>query len=345
MNDFFLGSIPITKKKPPVVIAEIGINHGGSIKTAFDMVDAASRAGVLIVKHQTHVIDDEMSASAKTIIPSNANKSIYDIMKECALDEVEEIELKQYIESKGMMFLSTPFSRAAAERLARMDVSAFKIGSGECNNHPLLNFIASLNKPMLISTGMNTLESVEKTVDIVSAHGVPIALMHTTNLYPTPNNLVRLGAMQQMMTRFPDIPIGLSDHTITNHACFAATAMGAQLLERHFTDHMEREGPDIICSMDEQACKELIEGAEIIHSMLGGLKEPAAEEQVTIDFAFATVVVTKTIEAGELLSENNIWVKRPGTGSIKAEHYTDILGKKAKRKLHVDHHLEYSDFE
>jgi sialic acid synthase SpsE len=345
MNDFYLGSVLVNKEKPPVVIAEIGINHGGSIKTAFDMIDAAARAGVEIVKHQTHVIDDEMSSIAKTIIPGNADRSIYEIMRECALDEVEETELKQYIESKGMIFLSTPFSRAAAERLAKMDVSAFKIGSGECNNHPLLNFIASLKKPMLISTGMNTLESVEKTVNIVSAHNVPLALMHTTNLYPTPNHLVRLGAMQQMMKRFPNIPIGLSDHTTSNHACYAATAMGAQLLERHFTDHMKREGPDIICSMDEHACKELINGTDIIHSMLGGKKVPAPEEQVTIDFAFATVVVIKSIEVGEVLSEENIWVKRPGTGGIKAEHYADILGKKAKKKLHVDQHLEYSDFE
>ena len=140
---------------PPLVIAEIGINHEGSLETAFAMVDAAAKAGIEIVKHQTHVVDDEMSAAAKKVIPGNADVSIYEIMKRCALDEAEEMELKKYVEQKGMIFFSTPFSRAAANRLEKMKVLAFKIGSGECNNHPLLDHIASFGKPMIISTGMN----------------------------------------------------------------------------------------------------------------------------------------------------------------------------------------------
>lgn len=329
----------------PLVIAEIGINHEGSLKTAFEMVDAAFAAGAEVVKHQTHVVEDEMSAEAKKVIPGNAKVSIYEIMERCSLNEDEEIQLKNYVEKKGMIFISTPFSRAAADRLQRMNVVAFKIGSGECNNYPLLEHIASFGKPMILSTGMNSIDSVTKAVNTIKKYNVPLALMHTTNLYPTPANLVRLGAMQQLMETFPDLPVGLSDHTLSNHACFAAVAQGASLLERHFTDHMNRVGPDIICSMDKNACKELIEGSKLIHKMLGGKKEPALEEQVTIDFAFATVVTIQPIKAGEVFTKDNIWVKRPGTGELLAEHFNSILGKKALVNIKTDSHLKKSEIE
>lgn len=328
---------------PPLVIAELGINHEGSLETAFEMVDSAARAGAEVVKHQTHIVADEMSKVAKKVIPGNADVSIYDIMERCALNEEDERALKTYVESKGMIFISTPFSRAAANRLQSMDVQAFKIGSGECNNYPLLDHIASFGKPMILSTGMNTIESVKKAVATIQKHGVPLAILHTTNLYPTPIHLVRLGAMQQLMKEFPGIPIGLSDHTLSNLACFAAVAQGASVLERHFTDHMQRTGPDIICSMDEQACKELIQGSKEIHLMLGGTKEPAKEEQVTIDFAFATVVTTASVKAGEKYTKDNIWVKRPGTGEILAEHYESLIGKTALTDLDADEHVSWKD--
>lgn len=330
---------------PPLVIAELGINHEGSLKTAFEMVDAAARAGVEMVKHQTHIVEDEMSPEAKNVIPGNAKVSIYEIMERCALNEDDEIKLKNYVESKGMIFISTPFSRAAADRLQAMDVPAFKIGSGECNNLPLLEHIASFGKPMILSTGMNTLESVRKSVETISKFNVPLALLHTTNLYPTPYNLVRLGAMQQLMETFPGIPVGLSDHTVSNHACFAAVALGASILERHFTDSMDRSGPDIICSMDESETAELIKGSNLIFQMRGGKKEPAKEEKVTSDFAFASVVAIKDIEEGEQFTKDNIWVKRPGTGQILAEKFNEVLGKNSKNFIKKDQHLKFVDYE
>jgi N-acetylneuraminate synthase len=330
---------------PPVVIAEIGINHEGSLEVAKEMVDAAFRAGAEIVKHQTHIVEDEMSGAAKKVIPGNANVSIYEIMDRCSLNEQEEFELKEYVESKGMIFISTPFSRAAADRLHQWDVPAYKIGSGECNNYPLLEHIASFGKPIILSTGMNTIESIAKAVSIFEKHQVQYALLHTTNLYPTPNRLVRLGAMQEMANHFSGTTFGLSDHTLTNHACLAAVALGASILERHFTDHMDRTGPDIVCSMDEKNCKTLIEGSHIIWEQSGGTKGPAKEEQVTIDFAFATVCSIKTIKKGEVLSMENIWVKRPGTGTIMAEHFNSILGKKATRNIENDEQLSWEDFE
>lgn len=335
----------IGKDYPPLVIAEIGINHEGSLTVAKEMVDAAKRAGAEMVKHQTHIVEDEMNKAAKKVVPGNADVSIYEIMKRCSLSEKEELELKIYVESKGMIFISTPFSRAAANRLQSWDVSAYKIGSGECNNYPLLEHIAAFGKPIILSTGMNTIESIRKAVAIFEKHKTPYSLLHTTNLYPTPNRLVRLGAMQELAETFPGVVYGLSDHTTTNHACFGAIALGASILERHFTDHMKRTGPDIICSMDELACADLIEGSRIMWEQRGGRKGPAAEEQVTIDFAFATVCTIQSIKKGEALTMQNIWVKRPGTGGILAEHFQDVLGRKASRNIAKDEQLNWEDFE
>jgi N-acetylneuraminate synthase len=330
---------------PPLVIAEIGINHEGSLQVAKEMVDAAYRAGIEVVKHQTHIVADEMSGAAKKVIPGNSDVSIYEIMERCALDEAEELELKNYVESKGMVFISTPFSRAAANRLQKFDIPAYKIGSGECNNYPLLEHIASFGKPVILSTGMNTIESIQKAVAIFDKHKVPVALLHTTNLYPTPIHLVRYGAMMEMHEAFPDKVFGLSDHTLNNNACLGAVALGASILERHFTDTMQRTGPDIVCSMDEKVTAALIISSNELWQMRGGTKEPAKEEQVTIDFAFATVCTIAPIKKGETFTKNNIWVKRPGTGKILAEHFNDLLGKIAARDIENDEQLNFKDFQ
>jgi N-acetylneuraminate synthase len=330
---------------PPLVIAEVGINHEGSLAVAKKMVDAAHRAGVEMVKHQTHIVEDEMSGAAKKVIPCNADVSIYEIMERCSLNEEEELKLKIYVESKGMIFISTPFSRAAANRLRKFDIPAYKIGSGECNNYPLLEHIASFGKPVILSTGMNTIESIGKALAIFAKYKIPVALLHTTNLYPTPIYLVRLGAMTQMHEAFPDNVFGLSDHTLNNNACLGAVALGASILERHFTDHMQRTGPDIVCSMDEETTKDLIENSNEMWQMRGGVKEPAQEEQVTIDFAFATVCAINSIKKGEIFSKENIWVKRPGTGKILAENFNNLIGKAATRHIENDEQLDFSDFE
>ena len=327
----------------PLIIAEIGINHGGDLNLAYQMVDAAISSGAQVIKHQTHIVEDEMSPAAKDIIPDNADISIYEIMENCALSEQDEINLKQYVESKGAIFISTPFSRKAADRLEKMGVCGYKIGSGECNNTPLIEHIAQFGKPMIISTGMNSIASVKKTVNILEKYMVPYALLHTTNLYPTPSHLVRFGAMQQLQSEFPNAVIGLSDHTVSNLACYGAVALGASILERHFTDSMERIGPDIVNSMDPSALIELIEGSKEISKMRGGKKVAAKEEQVTIDFAFATVVSICDIKKGEQFTQKNIWVKRPGTGEILADSFKSIIGKFASQDICSDKHLRLVD--
>jgi N-acetylneuraminate synthase len=333
MTEFRIAGRMIGDDHPPVVIAEIGINHEGSLDTAIAMADAAIDAGAEIVKHQTHVVEDEMSDEARKVIPGNADVSIYEIMERCALSEEDERRLMQHIQSRGSIFISTPFSRAAAQRLARFDVPAYKIGSGECNNYPLVRHIARAGKPVILSTGMNTIESVRPSVEILRQAGVPFALLHCTNVYPTPVHLVRLGAMNRLREAFPDAVIGLSDHTLTNHTCFGAVALGARILERHFTDRMDRPGPDIVCSMDPAALTDLIQGSRYIFEARGGEKTAVEAEAPTIAFAFAAVVVTEDLAEGAILSEENLWLRRPGGGDFDANDYDRLVGKRLQSPI------------
>ncbi len=328
----------------PLIVAEIGINHNGSLKEAFKLIDAAQKAGVEVIKHQTHIVEDEMSADAKKVYPGNSpDKSIYDIMKDCELSEEEEIELQKYVESKNMIFISTPFSRMAADRLMKMNVPAFKIGSGECNNLPLLEHVAKFKKPIIMSTGMNSIETIKPSVEILEKYDVDYCLLHTTNLYPTPYELVRLGALDDIKKNFPNCEIGLSDHTDNNLSSYGAIALGATIIEKHFTDNRSRKGPDISCSMDIEMCKELIKASKILYKQRGGIKNIIQEEKVTSDFAFATVVSIKNIKAGEKFSKENIWVKRPGTGEVQASEYSKILGKTCKNNICIDQHIKKED--
>ncbi len=332
-NELLIGNRRIGPDHPPVVIAEIGINHGGSLKEAIKIADSAIAAGAEIIKHQTHVISDEMSEEAKKVIPGHTEESIYEIMNSCALNEEDEWKLFKHIESKNCIFISTPFSRAAADRLNKFDIPAIKIGSGECNNYPLIKHIANFGKPMIISTGMNTIQSIKPTVQILRESKVPFALLHCTNVYPTPPELVRLGAMDILKQEFSDAVIGLSDHTTSNYTCLGAVAKGACILERHFTDDMNRNGPDIVCSMNPDSLKDLIKGSKTIFLAGGGEKNPVKEEEPTIAFAFASVVAIKDILPGETLNEKNIWVKRPGGGDFNVNDYEKLLGKKCIKKI------------
>ena len=325
----------------PVIITEIGINHGGSLKVAIDMVDLAAKSGAEIIKHQTHIASDEMNSSAQKVIPAHTEESIYEIIEACSLSEKEEIELQKYVKEKGMIFISTPFSRAAADRLMKMDVPAFKIGSGECNNYPLIRHIAQAGKPIVMSTGMNSIESITPSVEIFREYKIPFALLHCTNIYPTPPELVRLGAMLELQEAFPDAVVGLSDHTTSNVPSLGAVALGGSILERHFTDTMDREGPDISCSMDPNSLSELIVQTKIMKKARGGSKGPVEAEQPTIDFAYASVVSIKEIKAGEKFTMKNLWVKRPGTGEILAAEFENLLGRKARLDISNDTLLEW----
>lgn len=339
MNELIIAGRHIGPSHLPFVIAEIGINHEGEYAKAVQMIDDAHDAGCECVKFQCHVIEDEMIPNE--VIPANAHESIWEIMKRCALSLEEEKKLKAYVESKGMIYLSTPFSRAAADRLESLGVPAFKIGSGECNNYPLIEHIARFGKPVILSTGMNDIQSIRPAVDILRRSNVACGLTHCTSMYPTPYEKVRLGALAELFREFPDVVIGLSDHSIGNYTCFGAVALGASILEKHFTSSKEWPGPDIEISIDPAELKDLIAGSRAIHAARGGSKTVLREEQPTIDFAYACVVSISDIDEGEALTRENIWVKRPGTGEIKAVDYQKVIGKKAKQRIACNEQIRW----
>jgi len=309
MKSFKIGNIKIGEKHNPIVVVEIGINHKGSLDLAIYMVDKAIKSGAQIIKHQTHVIDDEMSFEAKKIRPGNANMSIYDVIKKNSLNEKDEKRLMNYVKSRNKIFISTPFSRRAADRLQSFDVPAFKIGSGECNNYPLVEYIAKFRKPIILSTGMNSIETIKPSVKIFRKYKIPYALLHCTNIYPTPSKLVRINSLTLLNKKFPDAVLGISDHTNNIYTSIAAVALGASIIEKHFTDSKSRSGPDISSSMDPNDLKQLIYAIKQVHLARGNSKRPLKEESKTINFAFASVASTKFIKAGEKLTEDNIFLK------------------------------------
>ena len=343
MNEIVVAGRAVGPEHPPFVIAEVGINHEGSFEKAVRMVDDAAAAGCECVKFQCHVPSDEMIPN--DVVPGNADESIWTMMQRCALSEEQERALKTYVESHGMIYLCTPFSRAAAERLARMDVAAYKIGSGECNNLPLVRFVAAKGRPVILSTGMNDVATVRPAVAILRGAGVPYALTHCTSLYPTPYDKVRLGGLRDLAEAFRDAVIGLSDHSLGIWTCLGAVPLGASLLEKHFTSDKFWPGPDVPISIDPAELRQLLEGSRAIHAALGGHKTILPDEQPTIDFAYASVVSIAPIRAGESLGYDNIWVKRPGTGEIRAAEFERLLGRRARRDVEPDRALAWQDVE
>jgi N-acetylneuraminate synthase len=341
MSSFAISGRPIGPSHPPLVIAEVGINHEGDVGKALQLVDAAAAAGAEVVKFQCHITEKEMVPTDMTPGEISTEK-LWDIIKRCELTESEERRVQAYCAEKGVMYLSTPFSREAADRLDAMGVPAFKIGSGECNNLPLLDHIARFGKPVILSTGMNDLESVRRSAAVFEGR-VPYALLHCTSMYPTPYEKVRLGAITDLANAFEGVPVGLSDHSMNIWTCLGAVALGASILEKHFTISRSWPGPDTGISIEPDELKELIDGSRAVWSARGGTKSVLPEEQPVAEFAYATVVSIARIPAGTPLSRDNIWVKRPGTGPIKADRYESMLGAIAARDIEAERHVTPDD--
>lgn len=344
MKNFKILNRKIGPKHKPLIIVELGINHNGKFSIAKKIIDKAKEAGAEIIKHQTHLPYFEMSEEAKKIIPVHTKDNIFKIISDCSISEKDERKLKKYVEKKKMIFISTPFSREAADRLYSMNVPAFKIGSGECNNYPLIEYICKFRKPIILSTGMNSIKQIKEAVEIIEKHKISYALMHTTNLYPTPYKLIRLNALKELKKKFPKAVLGLSDHTGDNYTSFAAVALGASIIEKHFVDNKsKRIGPDISASIDYYQLKNLIEGCNKIFTSLPGKKVPVKEEFSTMKFAFASVVSIKKITKGQKLTSKNIWVKRPGNGEFLAKDLKKLFGKIAKRDIKLNTQIKLKD--
>ena len=335
---------PVGPDHPPLVIAEVGINHEGEFDKAIHLVDAACEAGAEVVKFQCHITEKEMVPT--DMKPGEiSDEQLWDIIKRCELTEQEEKRVQAHCREKGILYLSTPFSREAADRLDAMGVPAFKIGSGECNNLPLLRHVARLGKPLILSTGMNDLASVRRSVETIREFGVPLALLHCTSMYPTPYDKVRLGAITELQEAFDGLPVGLSDHSLNIWASLGAVSLGASILEKHFTVSRSWPGPDTPMSIEPRELRDLIEGSRAIWQARGGGKTRLAEEQPVIDFAYATVVTIAPIKAGEPFTDANTWVKRPGIGPLEADRLSEVIGKAATRDLPADVHVQPADID
>ena len=339
-----IGNRSIGPNEPPLIIAEIGINHGGDLDVAKNMVDLIASSGCECVKHQTHIIEDEMTEEAKSIFPPNADKSIWDVMKECSLTLDEEKELKKHAENLGLIWISTPFSRKAVDFLDHIDVPAFKIGSGEADNLPLINHIAKKGKPIIMSTGMQSIQSLKNSVEILENSHVEYALLECTNLYPSPPEIVSLKGIEELKEAFPKALVGFSDHSIGPEMALASVALGACIVERHFTDTRYRNGPDISCSMDPAELRLMIDRSVEIYKALKNPKQRTTPEEDVYKFARASVVADKDMPAGHIITEKDIWARRPGSGEIPGYKYHDVIGKKLRLAVKKNHQLEWSNF-
>jgi sialic acid synthase SpsE len=345
LPEFDIAGRKIGQAYPPLVIAEIGINHGGDLNVAKEMVRLAAMSGCEMIKHQTHILEDEMTDEAKSIFPPNADVSIWEVMAECALSLKDEVELKLYTESLGMIWISTPFSRAAADFLEELDVPAYKIGSGEADNLPLIRHIARKGKPIILSTGMQTIYTISASIQILQDAGVPFALLECTNLYPSPAEIVSLSGVTDLRTAFPRAVVGFSDHSIGPEMALASVALGASILERHFTDTRYRKGPDIINSMDPAELRLLIDRSKEIWIAANNSKQRSVAEESVYRFARASVVADVDMPEDYVITEADIWARRPGSGEIPGYDFDKVVGKRLTRAVVRNTQLKWSDFE
>jgi N-acetylneuraminate synthase len=341
MKNIKIGAHWIGNNYPVFVIAEVGINHNGSFKLAKKMIEEAKNAGADCIKFQTHIAEKEMINTK--LKPGNlSKKSLWEIIKSCELTEREEKEISNFCKKKKILFMSTPFSMEAVDRLEKIKVKGYKIGSGELTNLPLLYHIAKTNKPIILSTGMSTMNEISKAVKIFKKNKNPLALLQTSSTYPSKYNEIKLGLIEKFQKKFL-VPIGISDHSIGIYTALGAVAKGASIVEKHFTLDKKMPGPDQNFSLNPNELSELIRGCKAIKSALGDVKTILPNEKQIIKFAHASVVSIKAMQKNEKFTIENISTKRPNTGSISATQFYKILGRKAKKPININYQLKWSD--
>jgi len=339
MTHISIGSRKIGPGEPCFVIAEAGINHNGDPTLAAELLDAAAAAGADAFKIQTHVPEHEMLRGGATA--AYVGESLFDLLTRTALSREAHVELRDRAAKRGIVFLSTPFSREAADFLESIGVPAFKTGSGELTNIPLQQHIARKHRPMIISTGMSTPEEIDRTVQSVRAERTPFALMHCTSTYPTPYEHVQLGCINWLQELY-GVPVGFSDHTLGGYMALAAVASGAALFEKHFTTSRSLPGPDQQGSMEPRELEDLVKGIRAIERARGSTKKIQPGEQDVRNMAHHSVVSIRDIAAGATIAAGDVWAKRPGTG-IPARQLGEIVGRKAKRAIAKDRLISWDD--
>lgn len=321
------------------IIAEAGVNHNGSFALACKLVDAAKKAGADCIKFQTFKSENLVSRSAKKTEyqkKTTGDSSQQDMLKKLELSFDEFLNLKNYSEKVGICFLSTPFDFDSIDFLNSIDMPFWKIPSGEVTNLPYLMALAKTGKPVVMSTGMCTLQEIRDAIDVLQANGTKeIKLLHCNTEYPTPFEDVNLKAMQAMRDEF-QMEVGYSDHTKGIEVPIAAVALGATIIEKHFTLDRNMEGPDHKASLEPQELAEMVCCIRNIEKALGtGDKTPSPSEKKNIAVARKSIVAKTKIKAGDTLTESNITVKRPGTG-ISPMKWFEVLGTKAVKDFDED---------
>lgn len=324
------------------IIAEAGVNHNGSLDLAKKLVDVAAEAGADAVKFQTFKADKLVSKAAQKAAyqkqTTAAEETQYEMIKKLELDEKAHREIIGYCQQKQIMFLSTPFDHDSIDLLNSFGMPIFKIPSGEITNLPYLRHIGGLGKEVILSTGMADIGEVEDALDVLVAAGTPInkiTVLHATTEYPCPVEEVNLRAMQTMRNAF-DVMVGYSDHTQGIEVPIAAVAMGASVIEKHFTLDRNMEGPDHKASLEPEELKAMVLGVRRVSLAIGtGLKKPSKSEMKNIAIARKSIVATRPIKSGELFSDNNTGVKRPGDG-LSPMRWDEVIGKVAQRDYEED---------
>lgn len=326
------------------IIAEAGVNHNGSLELAKKLVDAAKDAGADCVKFQTFV--------SKNIVSKNAVKAEYqkqqtepeesqqDMLKKLELSFDEFVELNEYCKSKSIEFMSTAFDFDSIDFLDSLEMGTWKIPSGDITNLPYLIKIAKLNKPVILSTGMSTMVDIRSAIKALKENGAAeLTVLHCTTEYPTPFEDVNLRAMNTIKKEF-GVKVGYSDHTKGIEVPIAAVALGATVIEKHFTLDRNMEGPDHKASLEPNELKAMVDSIRHIELALGnGMKQPAESEKKNMAVARKSIIASKEIKAGEIFTENNLTVKRPGDG-ISPMRWFDIIGKPAPRDFEEDELIE-----
>jgi len=322
--------------EPVFIIAEAGVNHNGSLDLAMKLMDAAALAGADAMKFQTFKADrllTKLAPKAGYQRETTGGGTQMEMLRSLELGDEDFLKLKAHADELGMMFLSTPFDADSAYFLAGLGVPAFKVSSGDLTNHPLLRHVAGLGEPVILSTGMATLQEIKEALDVLRSHGgPPIILLHCTSAYPAPFDSLNLRAIQTLVREF-SVPVGFSDHSTGIHAPVAAAALGACVIEKHFTLDKGMEGPDHRASLSPQELTEMVGAIRDIETALGdGTKAPAQVEEDVMRAARKSVVAAHPIKAGEVVTEAHLDVKRPGTG-ISPARMAEVVGKRALRDI------------
>lgn len=339
MTALHIGERAIGDEHPVYVIAEACVNHNGDFDVALELIDRAAEAGADAVKFQLHYPEHEMLRELPG--SSNFDKPLLDILRETHLTEEQHAALRDRCAERGVDYLCTAYCREAADAIAEIGVPAFKIGSGEGTNLPLLRWIARHGRPILVATGMAEREEVDRTVETLRSTDVPFAIFHCTSEYPPVYEDINLGLIPEYRERY-GVVVGHSDHTPDITTALGAVALGAAMVEKHFTLDRDQEGPDHKVSLEPGELAELVRRIRVMEAARGRSKQVYEREREIRAWAHHSVVTLRPVAAGEHFTEENVWVKRPGVG-IPAADLDRVLGRRAFRDLPADALLSWED--